>query len=167
MMVVIGIIAILSAVVAPGVKKIYSDYKMRDTIDKIDTLASAMRSCYLVFNETLQCDEGGYGYVDPRMLPFVPGGGDETEIHNWGNIYKRMYFPEMELSLFNAWYAVGDFYFWIFTGGGKPLGYDEFLRKLAKKGYITMEENEYLFIHLPERKNYTGHQLSPYTKWFQ
>ena len=172
MMVVIGIIAILAMWAIPGVKKVYNDFKMRGTIDKIDMLASAMRSCYLVFNETIQIDGGGYGYVDLRMLPFVAGGGKRSVVDNrYGNVYVRMYFPEMELPLLDYWYAVGDFYFWIGLRKDKPLGYDEFLRKLAKKGYITQEKvtggSNYLHVYLPERKKYTSGEISPYTKWFQ
>ena len=164
MMVVIGIIAILGAVVVPGFKKAYSDYKMMDTINKVDTLASAMRSCYLVFNKTIRQDSSGFAFVDPRMLVFVQGGGGKETDNRYGHLYRRLLFPQMTLTFWSndPWCSVGDFYIQIQTRGNKPLGYDKFLNKLTKGGCTTEERGDWLYIYLPERENYPFSIVSPY-----
>ena len=195
MMVVIGIIAILGVIAMPGLKKIYSDYKIRETVNTIDTLASSMRSCYLVFNETIPIDTGSAWGVDPRMFPFVLGGGEENKentFHRYSgryhlgtqyylieHLYKKLHFhpgwftlfidPTKSLGYLNPWCAMGDFSFQFSSRNVNPADYNEFLWRLEKKGYIIEEGANYnLKVYLPERKNdYTSIAGSPYMLWFQ
>ena len=71
MMVVIGIIAILGAVVVPGFKKAYSEFKINETYALLDSLFSSLRSYYLIYNEQHGISGGPWGAIDERLLPFL------------------------------------------------------------------------------------------------
>ena len=74
-MVVIGIIAILGLIVTPGIKKIYGDFKIKETYSFIDTIFSVQRSFYLISNERPNENIGpGFDRADPRLEPFLPPG---------------------------------------------------------------------------------------------
>ena len=71
-MVVIGIIAILGAVIVPGFKKAYDDFKIRETYHNIDIVLSAIRSYCLVCSEQ-EIKRGFRGlHGDKKAVPFFP-----------------------------------------------------------------------------------------------
>lgn len=102
MMVAIGIIAILGAVIVPGVKKAYSDFKIKETYALLDTLFSAERSFYLICNEVHGYPSGPWGSVQEEILPFFPPqlmkfvrnfSGSTSHGHRWRrfDLYKGLY----------------------------------------------------------------------------
>ena len=51
MMVVIGIIAIVAGWAIPGLKRVYEDFKINETFDRMDTLLSSFKAYYLIMSE--------------------------------------------------------------------------------------------------------------------
>ena len=70
-MVVVGIIAILGAIAVPGFKKIYGDFMAMRAYDTVNTLLSAMRSFYLIYNEGPEAYSDNI--IEGRMIPLLSG----------------------------------------------------------------------------------------------
>ena len=93
MMVVIGIIAILGAVVVPGFKKIYSDFKIMETRHMLDSILSAMRSFYLIRSE--QTWTVSHSTIEDRLLPFLSGEWLEVKSHFYKILDYKYHHPAL------------------------------------------------------------------------
>ena len=70
MMVVIGLIALITGWVVPGIKKAYEDFKIKETLSHIDTYISSSRSYYLVKSEFIEDETPDY--LRPKAAIFFP-----------------------------------------------------------------------------------------------
>ena len=169
MMVVIGIIAILSSFVVPGIKKAYDDFKLRQTYDNINIVMQAMRSYYLIFNETAHPHYGAsISMVAVKATPFFPAGWvDKSYISRWESQDRGI--PETDfcklilppIYLFSrGTFQVGYWGFRTVTNK-KPYYWDDLLDMCAKKNYHTrvgVEGPNFYYFYLPEKHD---------AKWFQ
>ena len=165
MMVVIGIIAILGAVVVPGFKKAYSDFKIMQTYSKIDSVISGIRSFYLILNEQPKIQEWGTYWVEVRMTPFLPGGWinpeDKVPTNDPEGRYGGLRFYEDKyprLYLFKPTvFHFGNFRlrFW---GDDAPYYCNDLVERYKQKGCsVTSAHNGYYHIvniYLPEKHGF-------------
>ena len=130
MMVVIGIIAILGAVVVPGVKKAYGDFMVKEFCYLIDRMVSACRSFYLVFNELPASDGSTYEYVkDVRFKPFILGGLGYKAILHGSSIYYELC----------VWRSTRSYHYMRIGSSGRerPYYWDDFENVCRQKGYTV------------------------------
>ena len=164
-MVVIGIIAILSAFVVPGIKKAYSDFKIRETCDLLDTLASAKRSYYLIYNEQHGVPNGPHSNINEELLPFLSPQlmkfvdkykGDERWGHKWRTfyLYKHLYLFYQRKQIYlhfirqvvvfePEWYGDSTFFDRVYY-------LDDMLKWFCKRGYRAKKSGNCAWISLPE-----------------
>ena len=173
MMVVIGIIAILGAVVVPGFKKAYSDFKIMETLYFINTAMSAQRSFYLVFNERPAFDYGAGRTVDTRMLPFLPRGWVDTTRHRhfngqaYGQSWEDFYYLA---SFVKAYQASSD----LFLVGALGVycnfpHFEDFLKIYEQKGY-GLEKRSSVLVRFHGREKYNVYEeaaSSNFIRWFR
>ena len=166
-MVVIGVIAILGAVVVPGFKKIYSDFKVMETFYFINTAMSAQRAFYLVRNEVpFEYNTGNSGEFEERMLPFLPQGwatnttfsNTSSTIPSTGHsirFYKLAPYIKPYETCSGGVFNIGHLSITIWER--VDIEYAEKLSNMCKqKGYgLTKESSSSYFysIHLPEKYN--------------
>ena len=178
-MVVIGIIAILGAVVVPGFKKAYDDFKIRETYALLDSFFSTVRSYYLIHNEFHGMKGMTWGYSeDGFMILSSPS--------------VRKFFSEGE---YRSRYATRKFYFrkglYLFPDKYKGQSYEgqsfhnyggglflytpcdvyymhELVERYRGRGYFVREATESvnLAICLPEAQGITS-SIYAIPKWFQ
>ena len=160
-MVVVGIIAILGAVVVPGFKKIYGDFKIMETSGKIDRVLSAIRSAYLIYNEGL--DFCGTSYADKRCIPFLPAGYVNSAIDQQSRNDRPIGFYCKGLTTFSQkLYLLTGFCIYRSGGGNclcldrhtKPYYFDDLMDRLERMGYTTHRANieyGYSYVYPPER----------------
>ena len=186
MMVVIGVIAILGAVVVPGFKKIYSDFKVMETFYFINTAMSAQRAFYLVRNEVpFEYNTGNSGEFEERMLPFFPRcwvtnstfSSSTTNPSAGRNI--RFYKLASHIKPYKATnprFGIGNLS--IYLAIPVDAEYAEELSNMCeRKGYgLTKDDSleKFWAIHLPERYNTkptsskdSGWWGSATSKWFR
>ena len=115
MMVVIGIIAILGAVAIPGFKKIYSDFKIRETYALIDDALSEEISFYLIRNEWSQTvswngfEERTFPFLSQRLRKFINGTLVylKRKGYKLPELYKGLYlFPKVDISLRSGCFSI-------------------------------------------------------------
>ena len=143
MMVVIGIIAILSSFVVPGFKKAYDDFKLRESLDYIDTTMSALRSFYLIHNEGSLQSYSGTRVMEKRLLSFLPSNWRYMpypyhEVHNSPILYADFYYPPPFAKLYKGDASVFDIWDLVLnlTAVSEKYEYLEDLTKMCKqKGY--------------------------------
>ena len=140
MMVVIGIIAILGAVVVPGFKKIYGDFRIKKTCWMIDVVLSAERSFYLIFNEGPKILSSNH--ADKRTVSVFPSGWIDTRPSTtaYGGKPAGYYYRGI-----SATYSKGAYLFVTLAGCGskdvmidcnkKPYYYDDLMDRYERMGY--------------------------------
>ena len=167
MMVVIGIVAILSAFVVPGIKKAYGDYKIRETYDCADTIQSAMLSFYLIFSETASGTwSSAEEFIDVRAVPFLPA--------KWLNTSRRQRYDAYDccklqvrnfLYLFKYLRVSGLAVWFYFKKDERPYYSDDLIDRYSRKNYVIVEQElnpGYPFIYA-----YPGIYYGKKEIWFQ
>ena len=163
MMVVIGIIAILGAVIVPGFKKIYSDFRMMETYNMLDSILSSMRSFYLIRNE--QTWTIYYSKIEERLFPFLSGEWLEVKNHFWGisnygthpKLYDTKYVKRFYKipDSYNPWYSTDGhkFCFRFYYKNGEPPYYlDDLIERYRERGYKVYHNGyDMINIFFPER----------------
>lgn len=90
MLVVIGMIAIVTAIAMPSLRGIYRDFRMRQTLSELDTFTGGLRSCYLIMNEFPSDPNRNFvkpkdAWCLPRNFYSVSSSGDyELTPHPYG-----------------------------------------------------------------------------------
>ena len=175
-MVVIGIIAILGAVVVPGFKKIYSDFKINETYTLLDSIFSSMRSYYLIFNEKHAPIDGTPWYaIDERLISLLSpllkkfvGKFDKVSFgYNWYYFtpYRGFYLFYQGKTIQNT-FVLGRFRLnKEYNGNGDMVierlyYWNDLLERYQNKGYTTYENGFAFYIYPPE---YT----EPEVTWFR
>ena len=158
MMVVIGIIAILGAVAIPGFKKIYSDFKIKETYAFIDDLFSFQISSYLVYNEWPI--GANWDSIGVKQLPFLSQRVkklldlDNIDYYESNGIYRyRSSGLYRGLYLFpndrSTAYA-GHVRFTIEDSLIENVYYlDDLLERYRRKGCVVTRTSSYIFVKLP------------------
>ena len=177
MMVVIGIIAILGAVVVPGFKKAYSEFKINETYALLDSLSSSMRSYYLIYNESHGVNGCPWGNVEDRLLPLLAPPLKKFAVYRYGtpsygymwwkfNLYKGLYlvYKDKEVRTEFSWKDNGRFFCLYNVNDGDRvfdrLYYlDDLVERYQKKGYNVSRSSARIEIFSPEGTDYI--------KWFR
>ena len=169
MMVVIGIIAILGAVVVPGFKKIYSDFKIRETYNLIDDILSSQLSFYLTHNEWPLSTN--WNHIEARYLPFLsqqfrkfvdtgtfvyykpsnPGNRNpKRKSHLIYYLYKGIYLcPNLDNIIYGGHFMVPRYYRSCIPIADKVHYLDDLCERYRKKGCDAYLEDGNLWILLP------------------
>ena len=155
MMVVIGIIAILSTFVVPGIKKAYTDFKLSIIFDRVDTIMSGMRSAYLIFSAPPAAVDSTYFYCDPKFAHFLP--------HDWVDPSKtfvqsgrecwRLEIPDLYTRPLSCYYSLPRFEMRLCNSTSRPYYFDYLVNMSRRKGYLTTDSPTEIHIYLPEKHN--------------
>ena len=154
----IGIIAILSAVVVPGIKKVYGDFKIRETYDKLNVAMSGMRSFYLIYNEPPDLFNGP-SRSEIRLDPFLPTSWVNPSwyvLQYQGKKYRgynnQFYLFDKDPYRMGRFQLIASY----LIADGDPYYWDDLLNMCHSKGYTTEVRSgvsRVLTIYLPEKHN--------------
>ena len=145
MMVVIGVIAIVVSWAVPGIKKVYGDFRIMQTYDYIDTVLSAQRAFYLIFNEKPDLNQAPVlGTIELRAVPFLPAAWvkSATWVQNgksfWHLIENPLYLFEcIKGGIFRVYLRYNDVRF----SATIPYYLDDLRARYVKKGYRIQDSN--------------------------
>ena len=150
MMVVIGIIAILGAVVIPGFRSLYRMYKTYEVYHQADTLFRTLLAYYIVMNEdsgsTPHIMNGMENCILKRFTPFLPSNSfDPQKEVSVSGTQRQLAWKSPDKTA--GWRFIGCRAFCIvkkrISGGYSTIyWWDDFVKRYSKLGWTFKEAQD-------------------------